>query len=105
MMAQNSAALDSKSFDPAIAGKNMAPVSDSAWTQEPEVLPEVQGGSASLLSRYSGRLAVGAAVMLGLAAFYRWRESKLGRDDEEINARLKRITDALDGDEPKRRQQ
>jgi hypothetical protein len=62
------------------------------------------GNAASLLSRHKGKLAVGAAAMLGIAAFYHWRESKLAKEDEEEYARLQRLKAALDADEstPKR---
>jgi hypothetical protein len=50
----------------------------------------------SLLSRHKGKLAVGAAAMLGLAAYYHWRESKLAKEDEEEYARLQRLKAALD---------
>lgn len=56
-----------------------------------------------LLARHGGKLAVGAAAMLGLAAFYHWRESRLAKDDEEEFARLQRLKAALDVDEPKGR--
>ena len=52
--------------------------------------------SDSLLSRHKGKLAVGAAAMLGLAAYYHWRESKLSKEDEEEYARLQRLKAALD---------
>lgn len=48
------------------------------------------------LSRHKGKLAVGAAAMLGLAAFYHWREGKLAKDDKEEFARLQRLKAALD---------
>jgi hypothetical protein len=52
--------------------------------------------SEGLLSRHKGKLAVGAAAMLGLAAYYHWRESKLAKEDEEEYARLQRLKAALD---------
>jgi hypothetical protein len=48
------------------------------------------------LSRHKGKLAVGAAAMLGLAAFYHWREGKLARDDKDEFERLQRLKAALD---------
>jgi hypothetical protein len=56
---------------------------------------------ASVLSRHKGKLAIGAAAMLGIAAFYHWRESKLAREDEEEYARLQRLKAALDADSTK----
>jgi|GEM_PF-2944889 len=53
-----------------------------------------------MLSRHKGKLAIGAAAMLGLAAFYHWRESKLAKEDEEEYARLQRLKAALDVDQP-----
>ena len=63
-----------------------AALPDEAMTEE----------APSLLSRHKGKLAVGAAAMLGIAAFYHWRESKLAREDEEEYARLQRLKAALD---------
>ena len=60
------------------------------------------GSAAGMLSRHKGKLAVGAAAMLGIAAFYHWRESKLAKEDEEEYARLQRLKAALDADEPER---
>jgi hypothetical protein len=59
------------------------------------------GEATGLLARHGGKLAAGAAAMLGLAAFYHWRESRLAKDDEEEFARLQRLKAALDVDEPK----
>lgn len=56
------------------------------------------GDALGILTRHRGKLAVGAAAMLGLAAFYHWRESKLAKDDEEEFQRLQRLKAALDAD-------
>ncbi|NEX60526.1 hypothetical protein [Noviherbaspirillum galbum] len=60
-------------------------------------------GSASLadtladtLANHKGKLAMGAAAMLGLAVFYKWREGRLAQDDPEEYARLQRIKAAVD---------
>ena len=51
-----------------------------------------------MISRHKGKLAIGAAAMLGLAAFYHWRESRLAKEDEEEYARLQRLKAAIDPD-------
>lgn len=60
---------------------------------------ERESGSAGLtgtLANHKGKLAVGAAAMLGLAVFYKWRENKLAKDDPEEYARLRRLKAAVD---------
>lgn len=49
----------------------------------------------SMFSEHKGKLAVGAAAMLGIAIFYKWRESKLARDDPQEYAQLQRIKTAV----------
>ncbi len=44
-----------------------------------------------LLGAHGGKLAAGAAAMLGLAIFYKWRENQLAKDDPEEYARLQRL--------------
>lgn len=56
-------------------------------------------GIGGTLANHKGKLAVGAAAMLGLAVFYKWRESKLARDDPEEYARLRRLKAAVDTEE------
>lgn len=59
-----------------------------------------------MLGKHKGKLAVGAAAMLGLAIFYKWRENKLATDDPEEYARLqrlKRVVDMENDTRPKRR--
>lgn len=51
--------------------------------------------SATLLGKHKGKLAVGAAAMLGIAIFYKWRESKLAKEDPEEYARLQRLKAAI----------
>lgn len=66
--------------------------------------PEQSGETSStedlstLISDHKGKLAVGAAAMLGLAVFYKWRESKLAKEDPEELARLKRLKAAVETD-------
>lgn len=63
---------------------------------------EGASGNASkagrLLAGHKGKLAVGAAAMLGLAIFYRWRESKLAKEDPAQYAQLQRIKSAIAND-------
>jgi len=51
--------------------------------------------SGSLLSDHKGKLAMGAAAMLGIAIFYKWREHRLAKEDPEQYAQLKRIKSAV----------
>ena len=48
-----------------------------------------------LLTNHKGKLAVGAAAMLGIAIFYKWRESQLSRDEPAEYARLQRLKHAV----------
>lgn len=57
--------------------------------------------SKNRLADHKGKLAVGAAAMLGLAIFYKWRDSKLAKDDPEEYARLRRLKAAVDTEESK----
>lgn len=57
--------------------------------------------AVNLLSLHKGKLAVGAAAMLGIAVFYHWRESKLAKHNEEEYARLQRLKAVLDVDKSK----
>ena len=70
-------------------------------TQQKEVQQSVENtaGLAGTLANHKGKLAVGAAAMLGLAVFYKWRENKLARDDPEEYARLRRLKAAVDTEE------
>lgn len=49
----------------------------------------------NLLVAHKGKLAIGAAAMLGLAAFYKWRESQLAKEDPHQYAQLRRIKSAV----------
>jgi len=57
--------------------------------------------SESLLGKHKGKLAVGAAAMLGVAIFYKWREHQLAKDDPEEYARLRRLKHVIDSEKPK----
>jgi hypothetical protein len=57
------------------------------------------GGLANTLGNHKGKLAIGAAAMLGLAVFYKWRENWLARNDPEEYARLRRLKAAVGVDE------
>jgi hypothetical protein len=57
--------------------------------------------AAAALGNHKGKLAVGAAAMLGIAIFYKWRDGKLAKDDPEEYARLKRIKAGLGDDDSK----
>lgn len=54
-----------------------------------------RGEPKSLLGAHKGKLAVGAAAMLGIAIFYRWRENRLAKEDPEQYAQLKRLKAAI----------
>lgn len=64
-------------------------------------MSEMSTAVGNLLSEHKGKLAVGAAAMLGLAVFYKWREGRLAKEDPEQYARLKRIKSAVLGSENK----
>lgn len=55
--------------------------------------------SRNLLAEHKGKLAVGAAAMLGIAIFYKWRENRLAKEDPEQYARLQRLKSAVRTDE------
>lgn len=54
------------------------------------------GDIASTLGNHKGKLAIGAAAMLGLAVFYKWRENRLARDNPDEYARLRRLKAAVE---------
>ncbi|HYD81329.1 MAG TPA: hypothetical protein VEC06_16100 [Paucimonas sp.] len=83
--------------------QKIKPETDAAPPEaEPPAEAAPEASIEGLLARHKGKLAVGAAAMLGIAAFYHWRESKLAKEDEEEYARLQRLKAALDVDGPKR---
>lgn len=49
-----------------------------------------------MLSNHKGKLAVGAAAMLGLAVYYKWREHMLAKEDPEEYRRLRRIAASVE---------
>jgi uncharacterized protein HemX len=57
--------------------------------------------SSGALANHKGKLAIGAAAMLGLAVFYKWRDSKLAKENPEEYARLRRLRAAVEMDEGK----
>lgn len=62
---------------------------------EPAQAPGKMAELAGVLNNHKGKLAVGAAAMLGVAIFYKWRESRLAKEDPEEYARLKRLKKAI----------
>ncbi|WP_326505263.1 hypothetical protein [Noviherbaspirillum album] len=52
--------------------------------------------AAAMIGNNKGKLAIGAAAMLGMAVFYKWRDSKLAKEDPEEYARLRRIKAGLE---------
>jgi hypothetical protein len=72
----------------------------SAQGQQNATVPSAAKSSGSL-ANHKGKLAIGAAAMLGLAVFYKWRDSKLAKEDPEEYARLRRLKAAVGTDESK----
>ncbi|MGE5652375.1 hypothetical protein [Noviherbaspirillum sp. UKPF54] len=62
-------------------------------------MPEFSGEVGSMFGKHKGKLAVGAAAMLGIAIFYKWREHRLAKDDPEEYARLQRLKQAVKNEE------
>lgn len=60
---------------------------------------DIAGEVTSMLGRHKGKLAMGAAAMLGIAIFYKWREHRLAKDDPEEYARLQRLKQAVKNEE------
>lgn len=86
---------------PADAADPAATPAGQAQPQEKSELDEPAGKMAELagmLNNHKGKLAVGAAAMLGVAIFYKWRESRLAKEDPEEYARLQRLKKAIGGD-------
>lgn len=52
---------------------------------------EIRRDGNGMLSNHKGKLAVGAAAMLGLAVYYKWREHQLAKEDPDEYRRLRRI--------------
>lgn len=72
----------------------------SAQGRKNAAVPSAAKSSGSL-ANHKGKLAIGAAAMLGLAVFYKWRDSKLAKEDPEEYARLRRLKAAVGTDESK----
>lgn len=56
---------------------------------------------SAMLGNHKGKLAVGAAAMLGLAVFYKWRENKLAKEDPAEYARIQRLKAVVGSDTAK----
>jgi hypothetical protein len=63
-------------------------------------LGEQAAAVSAMLGNHKGKLAVGAAAMLGLAVFYKWRENKLAKEDPAEYARIQRLKAVLGSDSP-----
>jgi hypothetical protein len=72
---------------------------NSQGQQDTAVPADVKSGSS--LANHKGKLAIGAAAMLGLAVFYKWRDSKLAKENPEEYARLRRLRAAVGTDDAK----
>lgn len=62
-------------------------------------MPDISSEAGSMFGKHKGKLAVGAAAMLGIAIFYKWREHRLAKDDPEEYARLQRLKQAVKNEE------
>ena len=58
-------------------------------------IPDVSSDVGGMFGKHKGKMAVGAAAMLGIAIFYKWREHRLAKDDPEEYARLQRLKQAV----------
>ncbi|KRB69954.1 hypothetical protein [Noviherbaspirillum sp. Root189] len=63
-------------------------------------LGEQAAAVSAMLGNHKGKLAVGAAAMLGLAVFYKWRENKLAKEDPAEYARIQRLKAVVGSDNP-----
>ena len=63
----------------------------------PSGLGQQAAAVSAMLGNHKGKLAVGAAAMLGLAVFYKWRENKLAKEDPEEYARIQRLKAVVGG--------
>ena len=64
----------------------------------PSSLGEQAAAVSAMLGNHKGKLAVGAAAMLGLAVFYKWRENKLAKEDPAEYARIQRLKAVVGSD-------
>jgi hypothetical protein len=76
----------------------VVPADDGEAQAAPDEASGKMAEIAGMLNNHKGKLAVGAAAMLGVAIFYKWRENKLAKEDPEEYARLKRLKKAIDSD-------
>lgn len=75
------------------------PAEETSFTPAPteEAKPEASTFDQSLtalgemLDEHKGKLAIGAAAMLGLMVYYKWGEKSLAKEDPEEYQRLQRI--------------
>jgi hypothetical protein len=88
------------SFQSGTPEQEPAEISPNADPQSADAEPD-PAKSGSLLADHKGKLAVGAAAMLGIAIFYKWREHRLAKEDPEQYAQLKRIKSAVRDKEAK----
>ncbi|WP_292932386.1 hypothetical protein [Noviherbaspirillum sp.] len=83
--------LNSLSPRPGLFGSRPEEISRQISAAPPTTPTASTEKTTSLLGEHGGKLAVGAAAMLGLAIFYKWRESQLAKNDPEEYARLQRL--------------
>lgn len=99
-MSRKSVSISEAPSEPAAGGQDAnvpqpAAGSDQAEVQQPAgKMAELAG----MLNNHKGKLAAGAAAMLGVAIFYKWRENRLAKEDPEEYARLKRLKKAIGSD-------
>lgn len=66
---------------------------DAGLTTSPQLSNTQQ--AVKLMANHKGKLAIGAAAMLGIAIFYKWRESRMAKEDPAEYARLQRLKEAV----------
>ncbi|MGE5622719.1 MAG: hypothetical protein ACM3WS_06160 [Bacillota bacterium] len=84
-------------------GRQLQDVADVSYEQPAATEAEAEQAAQSMLGRHKGKLAVGAAAMLGIAIFYKWREHWLSKEEPEEYARLRRLKQAVKNEERTRR--
>ncbi|HEY8609079.1 MAG TPA: hypothetical protein VIM12_18335 [Noviherbaspirillum sp.] len=85
---------------PADAPATGRPEGESTGAVEPDAAKPAGVGAdiANMIGNHKGKLAMGAAAMLGVAIFYKWREGRLAKEDPEEYARLQRLKAAVGKD-------
>lgn len=88
--------------DAASGAKEAAAIDTSPSAPPPaETQPEASALDQSLsaigemLDEHKGKLAIGAAAMLGLMVYYKWGEKSLAKEDPEEYERLRRIKEGV----------